>query len=127
MRRRITVSRTNRHVIDGACLGRDDRAEERECSPILMHWIGHHPLLMVSGVSGRWLNILVLVFRSFSRPGHSLVRAGCIHDMLFLKMRVRTTRSHILQELVFMYVIILKKILIKKKLLKKKRENHRNH
>lgn len=75
-----------------------------------MHRIGHHPLLMVSGVSGRWLNILMLVFRPLPRPRHSFVRASCVHDMLFLKMRMRATRSHILQEVV-MYVIdiILKK------------------
>lgn len=64
--------------------------------PILMHRIGHHPLLMVSRVSSRWLNIFMLVLGSLPRPGHSFVRAGRVHDMLLLEVRMRTTRSHIL-------------------------------
>lgn len=64
--------------------------------PILMHRIGHHPLLMVSRMSSRWLNVFMLVLGSFSRPGHSFVRAGRVHDMLLLEVRMRTTRGHIL-------------------------------
>jgi len=75
-----------------------------------MHWIGHHPFLMISRVSSWWLNVVVLVLGPFSRPGNSFIRAGCIHDMLFLQMRMRATRSHILQEVVMHVIdIILEK------------------
>lgn len=75
-----------------------------------MHRIGHHPLLMISRVSSRWLNVLMLVLGSLSRPGHSLVRAGCVHNMLLLEVRMRTTRGHILQAVVIYVIdVILKK------------------
>lgn len=62
----------------------------------------------------------MLVLGSFSRPGHSFVRAGRVHDMLLLEVRMRTTRGHILQEGVMHVIdVILKKHLPKGKLLKK--------
>lgn len=74
------------------------------CSPILMHSVRYRPFLVVSGMSSRWLNVLVFVLSSLSRPWYPLVRAGRIHDMLLLKVGMRATRGHILQEVV-MHVI----------------------
>lgn len=80
------------------------------CLPILMHSIRHRPFLMVSRMSSRWLNVFVLVLGSLSRPRYPLVRAGRVHDMLLLKVRMRATRGHILQEVVMHVIgIILEK------------------
>lgn len=79
-----------------------------------MHRIGYYPLLMVSRMCSRWLNIFMLVFSTLSGPGYSFVRASRIHDMLLLEMRMRTTRGHILQEVVMHVIdVILEKILTK--------------
>lgn len=89
------------------------------CSPVLMHSIRYCPFLMVSGMSGRWLNVLVLVLSPLSRPWYPLVRAGRVHNMLLLKVGMRATRGHILQEVVMHVIgIILEKHFQKKELLK---------
>lgn len=62
---------------------------------------------MVSRVSGWWLNVLVLVLRPLAGPRHSLVRASRVHDMLFLEVRMRATRGHILQEVVMHFIAVI--------------------
>lgn len=72
--------------------------------PVLMHSVRHRPFLVLSRMSSRRLNVLVLVLSPLARPRYPLVRAGRVHDMLLLEVRMRATRGHILQEVV-MHVI----------------------
>lgn len=88
-------------------------------SPVLVHGVRHRPFLVVPRMSSRGLNILVLVLGSLARPRYPLVRAGCVHDMLLLEVRMRATRGHILQEVVMHVIgIILEKNFPKKKITK---------